>query len=179
MTNGLMPTITKPTRITPNCATLNDNIYVMVSQMNNVLSNILYSDISDHLPLLTCIGNDKTKTKTSPPLRFKYRQLNEQSIRLIRHELSEYNWDQLKHYGVNEVYDLLMKKLCSTLERHAPEKTKIISNKNVIKEPWLTRGIMKCNKRRDQLYKAQLGKPSTDKAHNEYITYRNMLNKIK
>ena len=50
--NSLIPQITKPTRITPTTTTLIDSIYRndILSEYNQ-LQGILYSDISDHLPI--------------------------------------------------------------------------------------------------------------------------------
>ena len=50
---GFIPTITRPTRITHDSATLIDNIYVKCKQLgNNIVSCILTADISDHFPVL-------------------------------------------------------------------------------------------------------------------------------
>ena len=60
--NCLIPPITKPTRITPTTATLRDNIYGNnILREYNQLQGILYSDISDNLPIfiLTTLNNDK------------------------------------------------------------------------------------------------------------------------
>ena len=49
--NGILPTITRPTRITHTSATLTDNIYIKCNTNNNFHSAIIISDISDHLPI--------------------------------------------------------------------------------------------------------------------------------
>ena len=50
--NFVILQITKPTRITPTTATLIDNIYSSdILGEYNQLQGILYSDISDHLPI--------------------------------------------------------------------------------------------------------------------------------
>ena len=49
--SNLIPTITKPTRITRNSATLIDNI-IVGKQFHDFEANIGISDISDHLPLI-------------------------------------------------------------------------------------------------------------------------------
>ena len=59
--NYLIPQITKPTTITPT-ATLKDNIYSNdILGEYNQLQGILYSDISDHLPIfiITTLNNDR------------------------------------------------------------------------------------------------------------------------
>ena len=53
-----IPTITKLTRITHTSATLIDNIYLRHTTPF-VHSAILFSDISDHLPIICLIGQRK------------------------------------------------------------------------------------------------------------------------
>ena len=57
--NGILPVILKPTRITHETATLIDNFYT--SDISHYESAIILSDISDHLPILICFGQ-KPKT---------------------------------------------------------------------------------------------------------------------
>ena len=63
ITNGFLPTITKPTRITHASATLIDNIYVSTKCKSHIQSAILTVDISDHLPVSTCVGCDTRTNK--------------------------------------------------------------------------------------------------------------------
>ena len=49
--NTFFPLITRPTRITSHSATLIDNIF-QNSLETNLLSSLLFTDISDHLPNL-------------------------------------------------------------------------------------------------------------------------------
>ena len=60
---SLTPLITKPTRITENTATLIDNIFTNNSLSGRRhLSGILYTDISDHLPVF-CIDTCSEYTR--------------------------------------------------------------------------------------------------------------------
>ena len=58
LSNGLWPTINKPTRIADESSTLIDNIFSNVMN-GNIKSAVIYSDISDHLPIF----NIRTKAK--------------------------------------------------------------------------------------------------------------------
>ena len=49
--NRLLPTITKPMRITDHTATLIDNIFINVMN-RSMKATILYDDLSDHFPIL-------------------------------------------------------------------------------------------------------------------------------
>ncbi len=72
--NGLIPTITRPTRITHSTATLIDNLYISnnchISRLN---SKILISDISDHFPIM--IGIVREVKKKAENLEFKKENL--------------------------------------------------------------------------------------------------------
>ena len=59
ITNGVLPTITRPTRINHTSATLIDNMYVKSNSYENVHSRILNSDMSDHFPVIVCMGKTK------------------------------------------------------------------------------------------------------------------------
>ena len=96
-----MPTISKPTRITTRSATLIDNIFLSTKLHNNMEPTIIINDISDHLPCLAVIKNQKKCLKESKTI--KSRQLSETNLDKIKVELSLINWDQeLKSNTVEE-----------------------------------------------------------------------------
>ena len=51
-TNGIIPTITRPTRITHTSVTLIDSIYIKHNCINNITSATIITDISDQLPIV-------------------------------------------------------------------------------------------------------------------------------
>ena len=57
---GLIPTITRPTRITKNTAILIDNIFVSQNLCGSYVSSILINDTSDHLPT-ACVLSELRK----------------------------------------------------------------------------------------------------------------------
>ena len=69
----LLPTITRPSRITSHSATLIDNIYVSEELHRNFESVILLNDMSDHLPLITMLRQMRLLNKT--PITFESRCL--------------------------------------------------------------------------------------------------------
>jgi len=57
ITAGMIPTITQATRVTATSSTLIDNIYVNYkNNIDQILTGILSSDISDHLPVFMFFG---------------------------------------------------------------------------------------------------------------------------
>ena len=63
----LLPTVTKPTRITMTSSTLIDNIFIGKKYQGGFSSNIGISDISDHLPLILNIDNLNPYSKSTNP----------------------------------------------------------------------------------------------------------------
>ena len=55
MDSGLLPTITRPTRITKNSATLIDNIFITEELHKNFDSLLIVDNMSDHLPALALL----------------------------------------------------------------------------------------------------------------------------
>ena len=63
ISSGFLPTVTLPTRITYSSSTLIDNIYIKCRNLDHLVSGIIISDLSDHLPLFTFLGKP-TREKT-------------------------------------------------------------------------------------------------------------------
>ena len=61
-TLGALPTVLAPTRVTHTSATLIDNMYVKCERYEKVISRTLLTDISDHFPILTCMGSLSTQS---------------------------------------------------------------------------------------------------------------------
>ena len=86
----LFPTITRPTRITKQSATLIDNVFVSLNLHKKFESLILINDMSDHLPTLTLLR--QTKLKNTNPLIFKSRNLTDKKIKQINQSLYKIDW---------------------------------------------------------------------------------------
>ena len=54
-----------------------------------------------------------------------------------------------------------------------------MSDRSVIKQPWMTTGLLNSAKTKDRLFRRQLGKGETDKTRVKFTKYRNMFNKLK
>ena len=89
---SLIPTISKPTRITGTTCTLIDNIFV--SNLNNFKSGSFVVDISDHLPIFIIYENyflpEAQITQT-----IKYRKITENTLCELRQALSEDSFEEI------------------------------------------------------------------------------------
>jgi len=178
LTTGLLPMITKPTRITHTSATLIDNIYAKAKDAINSESAILVTDISDHFPCLLMLRKDLKKCKEN--ITLSKRDLNEQTISNINEHLSQFDWPTLiDNCNANDSYNIFDEKIQQGLEKHAPLKTKTISKKYIIREKWMTVGLVKSSLTCDKLYKKSLSKPKDHPQFLAYIEYRNKFNSLK
>ena len=138
--NNLLPTITRPTRITNNSATLIDNIIVSQNLLTNTDSRIIIDDISDHLPSLVKFNDQLQKTNTVKTITS--RNLNEKNLTKIKDTLMTTDWSTIITENVDESFDLFHNVLLKTLDNHAPIVTRKLSNKSYRREPWLTASLL-------------------------------------
>ena len=120
------PLITKPTRITHNSASLIDNI--LTNRMDDDdIQGILYTDISDHLPVFTIKRNVKLKDKGK---KVKFRRITSANIDDLNDLISNVNWNELiQTEEPNEAYNIFHNKLTQLYNKAIPMKT--ITNKEI------------------------------------------------
>ena len=176
--NGLVPTITKPTRITHKSATLIDNIYVQINNKTNIQSGILCVDISDHLPIIMCVGSTQREPRNKPII-LKMRQFNESTIADISNAICGTDWQYLDAMDINTAYADFSVVLNNVISRMAPEKVIKIPAKRVIRDPWMTRGLITSSRTLNKLHTTKIKKDKTHPSHIKYIKYRNLYNQMK
>ena len=89
------------------------------------------------------------------------------------------NWNTLHDSkDVNESFQLFHHHLLSTIDKYTEEKIVKIPFKRILKEPWLTKGIVVANKKQLKLYKEWLKNKSAI-SHERYKQYRDTLKRIK
>ena len=160
--NSLYPSITKPTRITSNSATLIDNIFT--NSKSYQTSGIIITDISDHLPVF--ITTDlKLHRNNIDKLETDVRQFNAENMKCFKSELGKVNWENLCSEGdANKSYKCFIDKFNSLYDKCFPKSKKVLSKRvNKIKSPWLSYGILKCIRRKNRLYKTFLRKKKKKK----------------
>ena len=173
----LIPTITKPTRITRSTATLIDNIIVGIDFQTSMDPGILMSDISDHYPCLLTIHDEAIFKKQNK--KVQTRKLDSSKIDIINKTLSMVDWDEeLYNKDVDTQYNLFHTKLLGTLDEIAPYKTVTIPSDKIIRDPWLTPGLMKCFTKQRTLYKSSLRKQASLNEIDRYRSYRNKLKEV-
>ena len=176
--HNLVPTITRPTRITNSTATLIDNIFFSKLLQRSLDSMILLEDISNHLPSLVLMK--QTKMMNKEPLNFKSRALNDNKIKCITEELKCKDWNEiLRSDNVNVNFDQFCNELNETMDTYAPVKNVRISWKHKFTEPWMNKSIKKASNKCKHLYKKSLSQDVTEADKQKYKEYRNTYNKLK
>ena len=175
--HGLLPCITRPTRITHTSASLIDNVLVSGKLHDKCLSGIAISDLSDHLPCLVTL-NDIHKTK-SKHLTIEKRDISSMNLRQVSSDLN-IDWPAFFQAtsDVNDGFDKFHRTINESIENRCPTKKIKISSKKIIKEPWLTKGIINSSKKQLCLYKQSLTKRSEVDCV-RYKQYQDCLKKIK
>ncbi len=180
-TSSFFPLINRPTRITQHTATLIDNIFTNeLDQMESSLNGLIFSDISDHLPIFHLASlSSNTDNISEKRKNTNYRRtVNKDSLTTFLLSVKNISWEST--YQTNdacESYNNFHNSLKVAIDKSFPlveMKRKIIDH---TKSPWMTGGILKSISKKNRLYKNSLKKPSK---RNElmYKTYKNKLNHV-
>ena len=175
----MYPLITKPTRITKTTATLIDNIIVSRALYSNSLSGIIINDMSSHLPCISILKN--VKTRKGETVTVSKRDMKGQNVACLKRDLVNVNWDDLlcmKGISVNEQFEVFHDLLLVKLDAHCPVKSYDLSPKKILREPWLTKGLLRSYTKQKSLYKEFL-MVKDEESELKYKEYRNTLQRIK
>ena len=174
----LVPSITRPTRITNHSATLIDNIFVRGSLQKDFHSSIIISDISDHLPSIFLAK--QTKVRNNDHIEFESRCLSETKISRIKKALDEVDWHgTLNSDSCSNNFDMLMRMINAIMDQEAPVRTIRHSGKRRFVEPWITTGLDNSARTVRKLYKSALQSDANLEAWKKYRSYRNRYNRTK
>ena len=170
----LVPCISKPTRITRKTATLIDNIFLSQNLQHQMHPHLIIEDLSDHLPILVIIRDLSKGTTNSTSIRC--RNLNPANLEKINNDIMNHDWHKLlDNANADQGFINFHRILCETIDKHAPEQNKRINPKKIIRDPWITSGIMKSLNKQRQMFKSQI---KGDVSTFNYKNYRNNLQKI-
>ena len=138
-------------------ATLIDNIFCNLSHSKKAsLSGIIVSNLSDHLPYFICL--DQKLNLQHPPKYIQVETKDSQSIQNFVQELSSINFtmvlDSETHADPNINYNKLQNVVIHAKNKHLPVKTVKFNKYKHKRSPWITNGILRSLKFRDNLYKS-------------------------
>ena len=173
------PIIVKPTRVTPNTATIIDHIWSNFSMSDGtnrksiIRGRIVVSDISDHFPCYATIDISRIRHQRK---EISYRIKGEECDRQFGNLIDNIDWQELltiecAHLAFSKFNDLIT----IAYNESYPIVRKSISSKYK-DNAWMTNGIKTSIKTKQKLYKRYLRRPI--QMENDYKRYRNLLNRI-
>ena len=172
--SGIFSLIDIPTRVASNSSTLIDNIFTNIFTHSS--NGVLIDDtVSDHLPIFSCmsLADNKHINRNS----HKYvRCMSENNLLNFNSDLQNQDWSIVYDAGsANEAYENFIVEVQKLYEVHFPYK-KITCKKNN-KKPWMTKGLIKCCRRKNNLYKSFVTNKSIERER-KYKQYKNKLTDI-
>ena len=174
--HSFLPKIVKPTRITPNTATLIDNIFT--NNHDDVNSFITITDISDHFPTVisTKLNFRKNQSVNSEPI-YK-RSFSDGNINNLKQKLSLVKWNELLDgEDADEDYNKFIEVFMSLYDECIPlRKIKPNKRKDPI-YPWITKGLLNSIKTKNKLYKECKKRP-TERRITKFKVFRNKLHNL-
>ena len=174
--SDLKLTITGPTRVTTKTATLIDNVFLSQRLQHHYTSNILIGDISDHMPSIIRLKNQKKSKKE--PLKILTREMSESKLKALNSTLSIMPWDCILNcLDADESFNCIHKQIQEILEEMILLKMKTISCNRILRDHWLTSSLRNCLHKQRCLYKDTLLNDLVETL-SKYKTYRNTLQKL-
>ena len=159
-TSSFFPFITRATRITHHTATLIDNIFTNnLEQRDDGLNGIIFSDISDHLPIVhvfytNIFGKNARENFNNATYQ---RLFNETNTKAFKNAIKSLSRDSilLETNDVEMAYNKFLKIFTGVYEANFPLKRKQNTKKvNKTKSPWMTNCILKSVRNKNKLYKS-------------------------
>ena len=174
-----MPTIFHPTRITANSATLIDNIFFN-SIAYQFKTSIVYSDISDHLPV--AIHINLNISKNTPSAECRKRKYTPEKIESFKRVLYSVDWnpvyaESINSESIDSKYTIFSQIFSEVFDHFFPIEKLKLTNATKPRKCWITKGLIKSCHRKSILYKRYRKKP-TKRNEMKYIIYRNKLNTL-
>ena len=185
VSNGFIPKISLPTRLTENSATLIDNVYVKLSEnFSECMAGILYQHISDHQPCFVTL--DYLNLPTIPPKFIKQKTNSPSALNRFKEDLSlNCTLDKFEpslDTDPNDTYNILEKLISKSMDHNLPTKVVKFNKYKHGKNKWITRGLLNSMKFRDKLYKKYITSAPNTQIHTtlkiNLKTYNKILKKI-
>ena len=165
--HNLLPTMTKPTRISKTSATLIDNILLSKKLQPEYESLIIIDDLSDHFP---CLVNLRNFQQIESKNFIMKRIINNKAIDEIKADLSHVDWNLLlNEKSASDLFHTFHMEIMTVLNKHAPEKL-IKERPKKSKTPWMTNGLKHNILKSKKLYEKALIDPAYLPRYKDYMT---------
>ena len=154
----------------------NDNIIVNERIRENQKSCVILHDLSDHFPSLIIISDLFVKKHT--PKEILSHCITKCKLENLKEDLNSIDWNTvLVKNNVDESYCKFLNLLLDHIDTYILMKKITILAKQLICEPWQSKGLLKCSKKQKLLYERAL-KSGNDDDYTKYKLYRSTLQRI-
>ena len=182
VSNGAIPIITKPTRVTPESSSIIDHI--ITNDSNHQIKSFIFEvDVTDHYPILCKIVKRKSnflKNHSDVYFRNKSKFTPEIFCEDLKNNLDFFlfNLPLLTKGNFNENFEKFTNIVSSTIDKHAPLTKLSRRQLKLYSKPWLTKGIINSIKYKRKMFKSHyiLG---AEREKSYFKKYINVLTKIK
>jgi hypothetical protein len=166
-----LPLITHPTRITSHSATVIDNIFTN-NLDNHTLSGLLFTDISDHLPIFSIFSDQQDRCNVNT--YFVVHDNKQLNVINFLDQLCNTNWENLDEYNnpVNAYGSFLHK-----YKPYSMNVSLLNTSKHCLTKPWISKCLLKFIRKKNRLYRKFLKFPTSQNEIN-YKQYRNKLSSL-
>ena len=156
MSNGLFPQITLPTRFArKSCSLIDQTFYKSTDNHQPTFSGIIISQISDHLPYFTCLEKKHKKSKNEKFIKVFNNSPSDIDYfcQEIQKNINSQSFDCNMLNDPNVNYTQFQKILIEAKVKCIPMKVQRANKYKHKLSPWITSGIIRSIKFRDNLYK--------------------------
>ena len=171
--NGFLPLILQPTRITDSTRTLIviDNIFTNAFTRESISGNILI-EFADHLTQFASIR----KLGCDPSSAVFYKRCNKNwKEEDFLHDLSTQTWSNETNPGAK--LGVLMAYLTSCVDKHLPRKKLTKREIKMKSKPWINSVILRKIKHRNDLFCRKKADPDNNYLKSAYNRFRNSVNR--
>ena len=146
---AFFPVINKPTRISKNTSSLIDNIFCNDIIKNVLFNGILYTDVSDHLPIFSIINKSKTKCDTDNLVHKRtYNSINNQKFCNM---MERVDWNfVLSSVNCQQAFSAFYDKFKQCYKSCFPKQKIKLGYHN--RKIWLSKGLKTSIKIKNKLY---------------------------
>ena len=181
LSNGLLPKITLPTRLSESSSTLIDNCFVKISDnFSKTTAGILRQKISDHQPYFVVFDYLTLKKHKSKYVKtFRSTDSDWENFRNDFNATCSLNdFNISNNCDPNENYNLLARCIKNSIDKCMPCKWVKFNKHKHKKSNWITQGIIRSISFRDRLYQRLRSTSSDSPLYNTLKTNLKTYNKI-
>ena len=170
--NGYLPQITMPTRLTDTTMSIIDNIYTNTFTEDIFSGNIILQ-VADHFLQFISVNKKHTVNHIkSNYYKRDYKMFNEQDF---LNDLSANDWDN-NITDTNAKYNIFIWDLEHCANKHAPLKKVNKRKRKIMTKPWISDQILKKIKHRNKLFAKKKNNPEDAYTKSVYNKFRNSVN---